>query len=153
MDLEIEWQRPVPLRRDRAISFGFEVDGSRFEPAAGVYIFARRWGRSFEALYVGQTRRIDQRIKQHLNNVRLVRHLSEARTGQRVVIVGYPVTKRGQQISKVLDVLERSLIRHFLFEGHDLANKQGVRIRRHAVRSSGPVPKSFVPTNMFLEKR
>jgi hypothetical protein len=56
-------------------------------------------------------------------------------------------------MSKVLDIVERSLIRHFLSEGHDLANKQGARIRRHAIRSSGPVPRAFVPANMFLEKR
>ncbi len=153
MDLAVEWKRPVPLKRARGRSFGFEVNEARFLPEAGIYIFARRWGSSFEALYIGKTAKISRRIRQHLNNLRLVRHLSEARSGRRVVIVGYPVTKGGQQMSKVLDIVERSLIRHFLSEGHDLANKQGARIRRHAIRSSGPVPRAFVPANMFLEKR
>ena len=39
---------------------------------AGVYIFGRRWGSQFEALYVGKASNIRSRAKGHLNNLRLL---------------------------------------------------------------------------------
>ena len=79
-------------------------------------------------------------------------YLEEAKNGKRVVFVGYPAVKPGQKLEKVLTLLERALIRHFLSEGHDLVNQQGTRIRRHSIESSGRVPKAFVPSLMYLER-
>lgn len=81
-----------------------------------------------------------------------MRHIETAKTGRRFVIVGYPITRPGQRLAKVLTVLERALIRYFLSEGHDLVNQQGVRIRRHEIESSGRVPKAFMPFLMYLER-
>ena len=81
-----------------------------------------------------------------------MRHLEDAKTGRRMVIAGYPQVRPGQRIQKVLGVLERAFIRHFLAEGHDLVNQQGVRIRRHEIESTGRVPKAFMPSLMYLEK-
>jgi predicted AlkP superfamily phosphohydrolase/phosphomutase len=80
-------------------------------------------------------------------------HLEKAKNGKRVVIAGYPQMLPGQQILRVLKTLERSLIHHFLSEAHDLVNKQGTRIRRHEIESHGGIPKAFVPTLMYLEKK
>jgi hypothetical protein len=62
------------------------------------------------------------------------------------------VTKPGQQRDRCLPLVERALIRYFLSEGHDLVNKQGVRLRRHEVSSSGKFPKRFFPSLMYVEK-
>jgi hypothetical protein len=51
-----------------------------------------------------------------------------------------------------MSLCERTLIRYFLSEGHDLVNKQGVRIRRHEINSGGHQPKRFIPRLMFLER-
>ena len=68
------------------------------------------------------------------------------------MIYGLPITKPGQKLEKVVGLLERTLILHFMSEGHDLVNQQGVRIRRHEIENSGSVPKAFMPTLMYLEK-
>ena len=152
MRLKIDWQRPVTLRSGARDGLIYTLDLDALPKAPGVYIFARRWGKSYEALYVGQSLRLRGRVKSHLNNLRLMRHLQEAKSGRRVVIVGQIRTRPGQQISKSLKTLERGFIRHFLSEGHDLVNKQGVRIRRHEIESEGPVPRSFIPSRMYLER-
>lgn len=152
MRLKVDWQRPIALRSGAREGLICTLDLDALPRTAGIYIFARRWGKSYEALYVGQSMRLRGRIKSHLNNLRLMRHLQEAKSGRRVVITGQIRTRPGQQLSKSLSTLERAFLRHFLSEGHDLVNKQGVRIRRHEIESEGPVPKSFVPSIMYLER-
>jgi len=152
MRLELDWQQPVPLRKGRRQGLIYALDLDEFEPAPGVYVFARRWGKSFEALYVGRSTNIRRRMRGHLNNLRLMRHLEDARSGQRVAIVGVPLTRPGQRMPRVLSVLEKALMRHFLSEGHDLVNQQGVRIRRHEIVSNGRLPRSFMPSTMYLER-
>jgi hypothetical protein len=151
MRLAIEWARPVQLRKGRG-GLIYTVDLDKIERDPGVYVFARRWGSSFEALYVGKSQNLRARIRGHLNNLRLMKHLETAKTGRRFVILGHPLTKPGQRLPKVLSVLEKALIRYFLSEGHDLVNQQGVRIRRHEIESSGRVPKAFMPSLMYLER-
>ncbi len=152
MNLEIEWKKPVPLRKARKGSlYIYTVNLDVIPEVPGIYVFARRWGKSYEALYVGQSQNIYKRVSKHLNNLHLMKHLENAKNGQRVLIAGEAVTKPGQQLKKVLLTLERALIRHFLSEGHDLVNRQGVRLRRHEISSEG-VPRSFVPGLMYLER-
>ena len=153
MDLKIQWEKPVPLRKARKGSlYIYTVNLEVLPNVPGIYIFARRWGRSYEALYVGQSMKIRRRVRNHQKNLPLMKHLEKAKTGRRFVIVGRAVPKPGQKLEKVLATLERAFIRHFLSEGHALVNKQGTRIRRHEIFSEGRVPKSFVPTWMYLEK-
>ena len=153
MKLHLEWKKPVPLRKaTKASTYIYTVNLDALPKAPGIYVFARRWGQSYEALYVGQSQNIGKRVSKHLNNLHLMKHLENAKTGKRFVIAGEAVTKPGQQLKKVLLTLERAFIRHFLSEGHDLVNRQGVRIRRHEIVSEGKVPKSFVPSLMYLEK-
>jgi len=157
MDLKIEWEKPVPLRkaprkaRKRSL-YIYKVDLEVLPAVPGIYIFARRWSKSYEALYVGQSMKIRKRVGSHLKNLPLMKYLENAKTGRRFVIVGRAVPKAGQKLEKVLATLERAFIRHFLSEGHALVNQQGTKIRRHKVSSEGIVPKSFIPTLMYLEK-
>jgi hypothetical protein len=130
----------------------YGLDLGKVTDAAGVYIFGRRWGSQFEALYVGKAGNIRGRVKGHLNNLRLMQHLLNAKTGKRIVLAGRIVTKRGQKLPKSLALAERALIRYFLSEGHDLVNRQGTRLRRHELASSGQHPKRFFPKLMYLEK-
>jgi len=153
MKLHIMWEKPVLLRSGLKDGLIYNVDYDSFDRVPGVYIFARKYGKSYEALYVGQSKNIRSRIKSHLNNLKLMRHIEEAKSGKRFVIVGYASPRPGQKVEKVIKLLERGLIRHFLSEGHDLVNQQGVRIRRHSIESAGGVPKAFIPSTMFLEMK
>lgn len=153
MKLHIEWGRPIILKDARRENLIYKVDVEKLPDAPGIYIFGRRWGSGqFEALYVGKANRLRGRIKGHFNNLRVMQHLKNAKNGKRIVLAGRLVTKPGQQIDKCLKVIERGFIRHFLSEGHDLVNKQGTRLRRHDVTSSGNYPKQFFPHLMYVDK-
>jgi hypothetical protein len=152
MKLHVEWGRPLLLKDATKDNMIYGLDLSKVPRGAGVYIFGRRWGSQFEALYVGKAGIIRSRVKGHLNNLRLMQHLRNAKTGKRLVLAGKLVTKPGQKLAKCLVLSERALIRYFLSEGHDLVNKQGTRLRRHEVQSSGSHPKRFFPQVMHLEK-
>jgi hypothetical protein len=58
MRLSVDWKKPVRLRRDTRSGLTFAVDLERIENSPGVYIFARKWGSSFEALYVGKSQNL-----------------------------------------------------------------------------------------------
>src|SRR5438067_11647462 len=129
MKLHVDWERPILLRDATKDNMIYGLDLNRVTTGAGVYIFGRRWGGQFEALYVGKAgNSIRGRVRGHLSNLRLMQHLRNAKTGQRVVLAGRLVARRGQRLSKGLGLAERALIRYFLSEGHDLVNKQGTRI-------------------------
>lgn len=152
MKLHIEWGRPVRLRDGTKQGLIYMVDTTKLPSAPGIYILGRRWGSHLEALYVGKANRIRSRLKGQLNNLRLMHHLKNASTGKRVVLSGAIVTRPGQRLQKSLLLIERALIRYFLSEGHDLVNKQGTRLRRHQVFSSGKHPKRFIPNPLYLER-
>ncbi|MBK7728005.1 MAG: GIY-YIG nuclease family protein [Gammaproteobacteria bacterium] len=152
MKIQVDWYEPVTLRKDRKSGGLYTLELENLPAVPGIYVFARKWGADYEALYVGQSQNIRHRIRTHLNNLRLMRHLEDSKTGRRVVFAGSVIARRGQKRSKLLSLLERSFIRHFLAEGHDLVNQQGIRIRRHEIHSEGSLPKSFVPPLMYLEK-
>ena len=152
MVIKVEWSRPIQLKDASDENLIYGLDLSRLPATAGVYIFGRRFGSHFEALYVGQAVRLRGRVKGQLNNLRLMRHLKSAKLGKRVVMLGSIRTQRGQKVAKCLTLVERGLIRYFLSEGHDLVNKQGTQLRRHEISSSGNHPKRFFPGQMYVEK-
>jgi len=152
MKLQVEWLRPIPLKDATEPNSIYGVDFDRLPADPGVYVFGRLWGNQFEALYVGKASRIRGRVKRQLNNLRLMQHLKNAKNGKRVILAGRIVTKPGQQVDKCLPLIERALIRHFLFEGHDLVNKQGTSLRRHELESLGKYPKQFIPGLIYFEK-
>jgi hypothetical protein len=152
MKLFIEWNRTLVLRDASRHNLIYDVDLRKIPEDAGLYIFGRRWGAGFEALYVGKAFNVRARVKSQLNNLRLMQHLRNAKTGSRVLLVSQIKTKPGQRLEKCLVLIERAMIRYFLSEGYDLVNKQGTRIRRHEVLSSGKHPKRFVPNIMFVER-
>jgi hypothetical protein len=152
MKLYLEWSRPIPMRDATRQNLIYSVPLEKIPTNPGVYVFGRRWGRQFEALYIGKANTVRGRVKAQLNNLRLMQHLKNAKTGRRVVMAGRIITKPGQQLDRCLPLVERALIRYFLSEGHDLVNKQGTRLRRHELLSSGRYPKRFFPSLMFVEK-
>jgi hypothetical protein len=151
MRLHMEWNRLVPLRdagRDENLIYTFQH--ARLPEAAGVYIFGRRYGGNFEALYVGKASDIRGRVRGQLKNLPLMLHLKKAKNGKRIILAGRFVSKPGQQEQKCLILLERALIRYFLSEGHDLVNKQGTRLKRHEITSKNP--RWMVPKLMFVDR-
>jgi hypothetical protein len=152
MRLQVEWSRPIRLKDGRKQGLIYSIDLHKVAARPGVYVFARRYGSRFEALYVGQAKKIRSRVKGQLNNLRLMHHLQAATAGRRILLAGKFLAKPGQESSKCLNLVERALIRYFLSEGHDLVNKLGTRLRRHEIDSSGKHPRGFPPAKIYLEK-
>ena len=158
MQLHVEWNRPLQLRDGTKQNLIYFVDLEKVPDATGVYIFGRRWGSDFEALYVGKGTKLRSRVNGQFNNLRLMQHIRNARSGKRILVAGTLVTKSGRatktgtRSQKALTLTERALIRYFLSEGHDLVNKHGTRLRRHELTSSGKHPRRFIPSPMYLER-
>ena len=152
MELRLHWHSPVILKEDVSNGMIYHFDFSKLPDCGGVYLFGRSWGNQFEALYVGKAKNVRSRTKGHMNNVRLMNHLKQAANGKRVVLAGEFDPRPGQQRDKCLKILERGLIRHFLSEGHDLVNVQGVKIRTHSISSSGGHRKKWWPTEIHVEQ-
>jgi len=152
MKIHLDWARPIPLKDGARQNFIYTTDLDKLPSKGGVYIFGRRYGRGFEALYVGKATNLRRRVKGQLNNLRLMQHLKSAKAGKRILLAGQLKPRPGQQSDKCLTLAERALIRHFLSENHDLVNRQGVRLRRHAISSSGRHPKRFFPAEISLER-
>jgi hypothetical protein len=152
MKMSVEWSSPLKLVDGKRENLIYTVFVDKLPNEAGVYVFGRRFGTNFEALYVGKANHIRSRIKTQLDHVKLMQHLKGAKSGDRVLLAGKVLTRRGQRIGKVLRLAERALIRHFLSEGHDLVNVQGARIRRHELTSVGRQPKRFIPRLTYLER-
>lgn len=152
MKLHLQWSRPILLRKSRQRTMVYSTDLGKLPDKPGLYVFGRRHGRKFEALYVGQAKNIRDRVKRQLNNSRLMQHVMTAKSGKRILLVGQYVSKPGQDESKSLTLLERALIRHFVSRGHDLVNVSGTHIREHEITSAGKQPKKFIPPMMYLEK-
>lgn len=97
MNISVVWHAPIPLRgyaRELIDSFDFVT----LPDEPGVYIFARRFGPKIIAIYVGKAEVLRGRIRQQLNNNRLMRALDEAPYGERVLICGTFGGKRGARI-------------------------------------------------------
>lgn len=153
MKLSVEWGRPIPLIDGSKQNLIYMLDPSTLPTDAGVYVFGRRRRNGdFEALYVGSAANIRSRVWGHRKNLPLMMHLKNARYGQRVVRVGLFRARPGHRTEKSLPVIERALIRYFLSEGHDLANKSGTRLRRHEIASEGRHPQRFIPRLMFVDR-
>jgi hypothetical protein len=135
MKVELEWQKELPLKYHERDAY--ELDLESISDGPGIYIFGRRHGSLFEALYVGKAGSLRGRIKTQLNNHRLLTHIWNAKTGRRIVMLGEFKAKQRQTAVSCLPIAEKALIRYFVSKGHDLVNLQGVNLRQNVVSSTG----------------
>jgi len=152
MILSLEWTRAILLKDATRENLIYSLPFEKVPNASGIYVFGRRYGPNFEALYVGKANKMRGRVKGQFNNLRLMQHLKNAKAGKRVLLAAKFNARPGQKTASCITLIERALIRYFLSEGHDLVNKQGVRLRRHEIVSSGKHPKRYFPSPIFLEK-
>ena len=151
MKLHVDWMRPIPLSDGSAQNLIYTCDVERLPTQSGLYIFARRFGRSIEALYVGKAGFLRRRVRTQFKNLPLMMHVRNARNGQRILLVGRFIARPGQRAVKCLPLIERALIRYFLAEAHDLVNIQGTRLRQHEIISAGA--RRTIPETMLLDRR
>jgi hypothetical protein len=101
-------------------------------------VFARRFGASHEPLYIGQADNLKLRINQHLKaNVALMKALREAKSGARSILIAEIRTRQGQQVQRVLDIVERAFVAEAVRAGFSLVNRQLVSQSFHDIASTG----------------
>lgn len=88
MKLHLEWSRPMPLRDATRENLIYAVDLSKLPKTAGVYVLGRRFGKGFEALYVGRANNVRSRVKAQVVNLKLMLHLKNAKAGKRILVTG-----------------------------------------------------------------
>jgi len=155
LKIDLKWDKPVRLKDGSKTNQIYAIRNlDRIPNRAGVYIFARSFGRSIAPLYVGQASRVRKRIDDQLNNVRLMMGVKNAQAGRRILLVAHLKLHPGQQEKKVLDIVESALIKHALAEGYELLNKQGVKTSVHVIKSKGNTSsKQVAPLRMLVERK
>jgi hypothetical protein len=155
MKIDVKWERPLRLRIDAQQNVIYKIAGlERLPKKACVYVFVRMHGQTVEPLYIGQATRLRSRIKEQLNNVALMQQIKKASAGHRFLLVGRLKLHPGQQESKVLEIVEKALIKRALAEGYDIFNKQGTKTPVHEIRSRGNKAfRKLMPTKMLAERK
>jgi excinuclease UvrABC nuclease subunit len=153
MELGLFWHRPITLRSGYKENLIYTVNEDKIPDVPGIYIFARKYGRAMEPLYVGRAVDLQARIIQQLNNTRLMVGIKKAAVGYRTLLLAELVTKPGQQLDKALKIVESGFIKHYLAEGYDLLNIQGTQLTRHTISSERRHFRQYIPINVYVEKQ
>ena len=133
----LRWTACVPLT---AAGHFFTVTDTALKAVppngTGVYLFCRRQGARLIPQYIGRSKRVRQRIREHLERVSLVRALGEG-AGKRCVLVAMVQTCRGQSAVRVAHEVENCLIRRFRDLGYALVNERGMHAPTRTVHWLG----------------
>lgn len=138
MNICVRWQEPIELSDGSNDGLIYWCGDFEMIPASpGIYVFARQFGETVSPLYVGQALNMRSRVKQQFNNLKLMRGIENAQIGRRLLLLGTVMTKRGQKIDRVLDVIESGMIEYFVTCGYELINRQGTKLAYDAVAFEG----------------
>ena len=69
MKLHLQWGAPILLESGADQNLIYTCDDESLPERPGIYIFGRRHGTSFEALYVGKAGSLQGRVKQQFKNL------------------------------------------------------------------------------------
>jgi hypothetical protein len=137
MNICVRWQDPVELIDGSNDGYIYWCDLESIPDSPGIYVFARQFGDSVTPLYVGQAMNMRLRVKQQFNNLKLMRAIENAQIGRRILLLGEILTKPGQKIERVLDVIEGGMIEYIVTNEYELINKMGTKLAYDAVTFEG----------------
>lgn len=143
----LEWHEP-----QRLSSYPYSPDLDEIPRSAGVYLFYRKHGASFEVFYVGKALNLQSRIKGQLNNLKLMNSIKSAANGARMLAYAEITLRPGQRKESAIVAAEKLLIRHFVEEGHELFNIQGVKLAVQTLRNDRPASlRKVIPKQTQIE--
>jgi hypothetical protein len=156
MEINIQWQTPIRLAKNKRILVNRNALPNRIPKKSGVYFFSRKYGSSFQPIYIGETQNLRGRLKSHLNNADIRDILRSipvndvpVKQGNKYFHFGVFVGKPGQNAEKCRSLVQKYLIEQALAQGAPLVNKQLTAIKTHRIQFSGPekgraiFPKTF----------
>lgn len=151
MELQLLWHKPIALKSAPVQSGIYSVELADITDKPGIYLFLRSHGDSNEVLYVGKANNLRVRIKQQLNNLKLMKGVENSSTGSRRLAIGEFIGKSGQQPELLLSRIEFNLIRHFIANGHALLNKHGTIVEYDSLTSDRTELKELIPRVLYFE--
>lgn len=145
MLIEVEWHKPVLLSKNSRIVVDRNNLPRSIPNSPGVYFFSRRYGASFQPLYIGETTNIRGRLRNHLNNADIRDILRgipllgvPVKRGNKYFHFGTLRGRHGQLLTKRMSLVQRYMISQAIAEKSPLLNKQLTDIKTHSVIFSGP---------------
>lgn len=151
MNLEIQWNAPLSLVNGDNDNLIYSIpDINEWDGYPGIYMFCRMYAGSIVPLYIGRSKNIGKRVKQHLNTTKMMKAIQKAPNGEKVLVAGEFISKSGQSIDSSLKLIERVLIDHALAEGYELINKAGTKNPIHTINFNGfKAAKDFTGAKMY----
>jgi hypothetical protein len=145
MLIEVEWHKPVLLSKNSKIIVDRNNLPHTIPKNSGVYFFSRKYGSSFQPLYIGETTDIRARLRNHLNNADIrdiLRGIQlpgvPVKRGNKYFHFGTLRGRNGKLLSKRMSLVQRYMITQAIADKSPLLNKQLTDIKTHSVIFSGP---------------
>ncbi len=136
MKTKATWSYPIKLlsRKKHNLIYYINLDNIPEEP--GCYVFYTKYAGSISMHYIGKANNLKSRIKEQLNNVRLMMGIKNYMNGKKFLM--YFLVDGGLKTKKKKIVkLEKQLIKYATLEGHELINKIGTKLKFDTVNFSG----------------
>jgi len=137
MLIDVHWLPPLDLWDGSSDNMIYNCHWDQLPEHAGVYVFARCFGQTVTPLYVGKALGLRGRVRNQLNNAKLMMGVENSKIGSRVLLSAEVKTRSGRHIARAVELVERSLIEYYLTEGHELHNIQGTRIIKDEITFGG----------------
>ena len=138
MEITLDWHAPIPLHDGSEGDQLYSCDERLLPTAAGIYVFARRFGGAVTPLYIGQAKHIRGRIKSQLNSMRLMMRIKKAKkVGGCVLMVATLRPGPGQQVARLLDIVERAYIEQAQSMSYPIINVVHAKPKFHTIVSVG----------------
>ena len=152
LTIKVAWDKAIMLGAKAKFQKNLAKMIGQLPEATGIYVFARRFGKAFIPMYIGQASNgFRKRLNQQANNLKLMEALREEKNGDRVLLLGRIKTSQGQRLPNILDVAEQAHIEHALTEGHQLINIKGTKTKRHQICITGTKSQAHpFPRTMYL---
>lgn len=145
MRIQVEWHKPILLSKNSKIVVDRNDLPYSIPRSPGVYFFSRRYGISFQPLYIGETTNIRNRLKTHLNNADIrdiLRGIQirgvPVKQGKKYFHYGTLRGKNGKLLSRRMSLVQKYMIAKAIADKSPLINKQLTDIKTHSVIFSGP---------------
>ena len=137
MNIKAIWHREISLKDGSKQDLIFQFPEEDLTDEAGCYVFYNRLRKRCKIIYIGRANNILDRLKGQFNSVRLMTNIKKSGKGKKVLMYCTLELKRGQQLAKALNTLEKNLINHAFSEGHELLNVHGAKIHYHEINFKG----------------
>lgn len=136
MMFEIKWENPIELKRVQR-QRRYTWDRSKILMTPGVYIFGWIDDKKFQAIYIGRTIQMKQRLNAHHHGDALMDRLIALPNDPKVLFIGYvfPEGKTEEVRRKALAIIQKALVRYYVAKDHNLHNVYGESVKKHLIMS------------------